>query len=100
MKAALEQIHYGNDNEAYCREIQDCLKNIQAVDIVGVYAGFDSYEKDVCRKLTTFDFYKIGVMMKQFSERASHGRRFAVLEGGYYLPDLGKNVLAFCQGFQ
>jgi acetoin utilization deacetylase AcuC-like enzyme len=42
----------------------------------------------------------IGVLMKQFARRAACQRRFAILEGGYYLPDLGKNVLAFCQGFQ
>jgi hypothetical protein len=26
------------------------------------------------------------------------GRRFAILEGGYYLPDLGKNCFAFLKG--
>jgi acetoin utilization deacetylase AcuC-like enzyme len=38
--------------------------------------------------------------MKHFSEKVANHRRFAVLEGGYYLPDLGKNVLAFCEGFK
>ncbi|MEI7650085.1 MAG: hypothetical protein WCJ47_10320, partial [Methanomicrobiales archaeon] len=74
-------------------------KEIPAVDIVGVCAGFDSYEKDVGRKLATSDFYMIGDAMKRFSKRAAKGRRFAILEGGYFLPDLGKNVLAFCHGF-
>ena len=69
-------------------------------DIIGVCAGFDSYQKDVGRTLSTFDFYVIGVLMKKFAKRASSHRRFAILEGGYYLPDLGKNVLAFCQGFE
>ncbi len=91
---------YAEDSEAYLKEIQAVTKDIPAVDIVGVCAGFDSYYKDVGRKLTTFDFYRIGVLMKQFSHKAAQGRRFAILEGGYYLPDLGKNVLAFCQGFQ
>jgi acetoin utilization deacetylase AcuC-like enzyme len=91
---------FAGDSEAYISEIQEFLKGIPAVDIVGVCAGFDSYTKDIGRKLTTFDFYRIGVLMKQFAARASQQRRFAVLEGGYYLPDLGKNVLAFCQGFQ
>jgi acetoin utilization deacetylase AcuC-like enzyme len=91
---------YAGDSEAYIKEIQDFLKGISAVDIVGVCAGFDSYYKDVGRKLTSFDFYRIGVLMKQFARRAAHQRRFAILEGGYYLPDLGKNVLAFCEGFQ
>lgn len=91
---------YQETSEAYLGEIQDRVKGIAAVDIVGVCAGFDSYEKDVGRKLTTFDFYQIGFHMKQFAMRAANGRRFAILEGGYYLPDLGKNVLAFCQGFR
>lgn len=91
---------FAGDSESYIGEIQEFLKDIPAVDIVGVCAGFDSYIKDLGRKLTTFDFYKIGVVMKQFAARAAQHRRFAVLEGGYYLPDLGKNVLAFCQGFQ
>ena len=91
---------YAESNEAYIKEIQDFIKDIPAIDIIGVCAGFDSYQKDVGRKLVTFDFYRIGVLMKQFAQRAACRRRFAILEGGYYLPDLGKNVLAFCQGFQ
>jgi acetoin utilization deacetylase AcuC-like enzyme len=91
---------YADNSEAYLKEIQDFVKGIPAVDIVGVCAGFDSYQKDVGRKLTTFDFYCMGVLMKQFAKKAAHQRRFAILEGGYYLPDLGKNVLAFCHGFQ
>ncbi len=91
---------YQESSEAYLGEIQDKIRGVASIDIVGVCAGFDSYEKDVGRKLTTFDFYQIGFYMKQFARRAANGRRFAILEGGYYLPDLGKNVLAFCQGFQ
>jgi acetoin utilization deacetylase AcuC-like enzyme len=91
---------YAENSESYIKEIQDFIKDIPAVDIIGVCAGFDSYQKDVGRKLATFDFYIIGVLMKKFAKKAACRRRFAILEGGYYLPDLGKNVLAFCQGFQ
>lgn len=91
---------YADDSQAYIQEIEDCVSGIPAVDIVCVCAGFDSYIKDVGRKLATFDFYRIGLIMKQFAKRAAQNRRFAILEGGYYLPDLGKNVLAFCQGFE
>jgi acetoin utilization deacetylase AcuC-like enzyme len=38
-------------------------------------------------------------MLRQAAERLCQGRRFALLEGGYYLPDLGENALAFCEGF-
>ncbi len=90
---------YAEAGEAYIKEIENFIRNIHAVDIVCVCAGFDSYEKDLGKKLATFDFYRIGVIMRHFSEKASNKKRFAILEGGYYLPDLGKNVLAFCQGF-
>ncbi len=105
-KAVLSEWHacrivnpYAETGKLYIKEIEDEIKDIPSVDIVGVCAGFDSYEKDVGKKISTFDFYVIGTLMKQFAKRASNGRRFAVLEGGYYLPDLGKNVLSFCQGF-
>lgn len=88
------------NNKDYIREIEDCIKKIQYVDIVAVSAGFDSYQKDVGGKLTSFDFYLIGRLMKKFTKRMGHNRRFAILEGGYYLPDLGKNVLSFCHGFE
>ena len=88
------------DNKNYVKIIENTISNIKHVDIIAVSAGFDSYYKDVGKKLKTFDFYIIGRLLKKFSERIGHKRRFAILEGGYYLPDLGKNVLAFCQGFE
>jgi len=91
---------YADNSQSYIQEIQNFVKEIPSVDIIGVCAGFDSYQKDVGRTLSTFDFYVIGVLMKKFAKRAASHRRFAILEGGYYLPDLGKNVLAFCQGFE
>jgi acetoin utilization deacetylase AcuC-like enzyme len=91
---------YPEGREGYLKLIEDYIKDIADVDIVAVCAGFDSYEKDAGRMLTTDDFYQIGLLMKKFSEKSAKGRRFAILEGGYYLPDLGENVLAFCRGFQ
>ena len=91
---------YAENGKLYMAEIDGITKDISSVDIVGVCAGFDSYEKDVGKKLSTFEFYVIGDLMKRFAKRVANGRRFAILEGGYYLPDLGKNVLSFCQGFQ
>jgi len=91
---------YAEGREGYLKLIGDYIKDIADVDIVAVSAGFDTYEKDVGRMLATDDFYQIGLLMKKFSEKSAKGRRFAVLEGGYYLPDLGKNVMAFCRGFQ
>lgn len=87
------------DREVYLAEIEERLNKIDGIDIIAVSAGFDSYEKDLGKKLKTFDFYLIGLLLKKSSKRLCNGRRFAILEGGYYLEDLGKNVLAFCQGF-
>jgi acetoin utilization deacetylase AcuC-like enzyme len=90
---------YSENSEEYIREIEEFIRKIHSVDIVGICAGFDSYQKDTGAKLSTSDFYNIGYIMKNFSKRAAKNRRFAILEGGYYLPDLGKNVLSFCHGF-
>ena len=88
------------NSQEYIRKIESYTSEIRHVDMVVASAGFDAYKKDLGKKLTTFDFYIIGRLLKQLAKRMGHQRRFAVLEGGYYLPDLGKNVLAFCQGFQ
>ena len=91
---------YAENRQSYIKEIDDFTREIASVDIIAVCAGFDSYEKDIGKKLSTSDFYNIGVIMKQLSNRVAHGRRFAILEGGYYLPDLGINVTEFCKGFR
>ena len=84
----------------YVALIEAFVKDLPSVDILAVNAGFDSYEKDVGHKLATFDFYRIGYILKLLGKKMGHTHRFAILEGGYYLPDLGKNVLSFCQGFE
>jgi acetoin utilization deacetylase AcuC-like enzyme len=89
-----------DNRNSYIALFEDYIKNIDYVDIIAVCAGFDIYEKDCGRKLTTFDFYRIGVGLKLLAKRLGHNRRFAILEGGYYQADLGKNVLSFCQGFE
>lgn len=91
---------YGDTNRDYVQLVQERLKNMTYVDIVAVSAGFDSGVNDLGAKLETFDYYQIGRYLKQFTKRLGHQRRFAVLEGGYFLPDLGKNALSFCEGFR
>jgi acetoin utilization deacetylase AcuC-like enzyme len=88
------------EKEYYMKSVEDRLNSIEKKDIVAVCAGFDSYEKDCGGKLSSFDFYSLGWHLKNLSKKWGHHRRFAILEGGYYLEDLGKNVLAFCQGFE
>ncbi len=87
-----------DNREQYLKDIDAFIKELPNVDIIAVCAGFDSYIHDVGRKLLTFDYYAIGKKMQLLAKKMGHSRRFGVLEGGYYIPDLGKNVLAFCQG--
>lgn len=69
-------------------------------DMFAVSAGFDEYEKDWGGNLKTEDYRTLGRLSKEFSDEICGGRRFAILEGGYYLPDFGVNVLAFLEGFK
>ncbi len=89
----------GNSRETLLADIEKYLKALPPVDIIGICAGFDTYHLDVGKKLHTRDYYTIAWNIKLLCRRMRHNKRFAILEGGYYLPDLGKNVAAFCQGF-
>ena len=90
---------YGNNPSAYLYTLGELLKEGPRVDMVAVSAGFDGYIADLGHNLNTEDYGAIGRLLKAHTLGMGHGRRFAVLEGGYYLPDLGRNVLAFCRGF-
>jgi acetoin utilization deacetylase AcuC-like enzyme len=74
------------------------LANLTELDVLAVSAGFDTYVRDWGGILDTEDYLAIGATIRNAARRLCQGRCFAVLEGGYYLPDLGKNVLAFCEG--
>ena len=91
---------YAENGKLVIEEIESVIRDIPSIDMVAVCAGFDSYEKDVGKKLSTSDYHVIGTLMKRLALRAANGRRFAILEGGYYLPDLGKNMVSFCRGFR
>jgi len=86
--------------EHYLEMVQNVLRVLRKADLLAVSMGFDTYERDLGGLLKTGDYRLIGSWLRQASERLCQGRRFALLEGGYYLPDLGKNVLAFCEGFE
>ncbi len=79
-------------------EVQQALKVSRSIDIIGVSAGFDTYVRDWGGILQTDDYQQIGHWVKLAALARCQGRRFALLEGGYYLPDLGKNCLAFLNG--
>jgi len=90
---------FAADAASYLELVEARLGAIGQTGILAVSAGFDAYVHDVGHKLETPDFERIGTLVRKASQRACRGRRFAVLEGGYYLKDLGANVLAFCRGF-
>jgi acetoin utilization deacetylase AcuC-like enzyme len=79
-------------------EIQNALQISRRYDIIGVSAGFDTYVKDWGGILQTDDYCQIGAWVQQAALTQCQGRRFALLEGGYFLPDLGTNCLAFLNG--
>lgn len=85
----------------YLEEVSEQLKveAARGCDIVAVSAGFDEYVLDWGGRLRTEDYKTIASMVKTFSDEHCSGRRFAILEGGYYHRDLGKNVKAFLDGF-
>jgi acetoin utilization deacetylase AcuC-like enzyme len=84
----------------YLEEIAESFHRVGHFDIITASAGFDEYEKDWGGKLSTNAYQQIGKFMKDFAEDKCQGRRYALLEGGYYHQDLGINVHAFCRGFE
>lgn len=91
---------YGDSATELLQNLEHRLQAAPQVDLLAVSAGFDGYIHDLGGKLSTEDYFSIGRLLQGYAIRLGHQRRFAVLEGGYYLPDLGKNALAFCRGFE
>lgn len=89
-----------NEEKDYLEEIEKTFNQSGKFDIIVASAGFDEYEKDWGGKLSTNAYNTIGKLMRDFAEEKCQGRRYALLEGGYYHPDFGINVHAFCEGFQ
>ncbi|HBA52905.1 hypothetical protein [Syntrophorhabdus aromaticivorans] len=71
------------------------LRDASQFDIVGCSAGFDTYVRDWGGLLFTDDYRKIASLIVSANPHA-----FTILEGGYYIPDLGKNVLSYLKGIQ
>jgi acetoin utilization deacetylase AcuC-like enzyme len=84
----------------FLAQCQSGLKRALPYDIIGISAGFDRYVKDWGSTLETEDYQAIGKMVKDFSVEHCGGRRFALLEGGYYLPDLGVNARNLIEGME
>jgi acetoin utilization deacetylase AcuC-like enzyme len=81
--------------EEFFVELDDVAGQAPSFDIVGCSVGFDTYIKDWGNLLLTEDFRRIGATL------ASANRHFfSVLEGGYYIPDLGLNARAYLEGIR
>ena len=86
------------ERKDYIEEISNVLSG-RRYDIIGISAGFDNYMKDWGGLLATEDYFKIGELTAEFSKEYGCGS-FALLEGGYYLEDLGKNAKALIDGMR
>jgi acetoin utilization deacetylase AcuC-like enzyme len=81
--------------EQFFKIFGDALKDAASFDLVGCSAGFDTYIKDWGAMLLTDDYRRIGNLLV-----SSNPHVFSILEGGYYIEDLGINVLSYLKGVQ
>ncbi len=86
------------DRERFIKRVFEALEDEAPYDMVAVSAGFDRYRLDWGGTLEGEDFRTIGEAIRQKADEVCGGRCFAVLEGGYYLPHLGRNVRLFLEG--
>ncbi len=84
-----------SDRAGFFEELESALADAARYDAVGCSAGFDTYIRDWGSLLFTEDFRAIGSRIV-----SSNPHTFFVLEGGYYIPDLGTNVLSFIEGMR
>jgi acetoin utilization deacetylase AcuC-like enzyme len=85
-----------NNRSDYLKEVEEFLA-VNKVDIIGISAGFDHHQADWGGLLATEDYFQIGRMAREASQKNSGGC-FAVLEGGYNHDILGQNVAALING--
>ncbi|TFG31014.1 histone deacetylase family protein [Candidatus Thorarchaeota archaeon] len=90
----------GKGDKSYLADAKRALDDSPDVDIIVASAGFDQYIDDWGSNLSTSAFHELGKLMNNFAGERCEGRRYALLEGGYNFKDLGKNILAFCEGLR
>ena len=88
----------GTTNETYYSVFMEALTEISSFgpQFLVISVGFDTYEKDPIGgfKLSTAFYKKLG--------EGIHGLQLPTLliqEGGYFVPDFGKNLFSFIKGF-
>ncbi len=90
----------GSTEALYLQNVQKTLDSTPDVDIITASAGFDQGIHDWGHLLTPEGYYQLGEIMKTWSIQHSHGRRYAVLEGGYNFTAMAECISAFCRGFR
>ncbi|HNS15447.1 MAG TPA: hypothetical protein PKM08_08960 [Syntrophorhabdaceae bacterium] len=79
--------------EDFFNDIEAALKNASSFDMLCCSAGFDTYINDWGSLLFTDDYRNAAHMLA-----SSNPHFFTILEGGYFIPDLGINVRAYLKG--
>jgi acetoin utilization deacetylase AcuC-like enzyme len=79
--------------EGFFADLEAALKTAPDYDMVGCSAGFDTYVHDWGGILFTDDYRKIAAMIMSSSRHF-----FTILEGGYYIEDLGQNAVSYLNG--
>ncbi|MFX0001784.1 MAG: histone deacetylase family protein [Candidatus Hermodarchaeota archaeon] len=91
---------YSSGRTGYIKEIKSFMEGLKDIDIFVASAGFDEGIDDWGHKLYPEDYFELGQLMKNYSEKLCNGKRYALLEGGYNHNVLPRNVDSFCQGFK
>ncbi|HPI90242.1 MAG TPA: histone deacetylase family protein [Spirochaetota bacterium] len=87
-----------SNRDDFIKTTENTLAGAGPSDVIGISAGFDQYIKDWGANLTTEDYETIGEIAGAFSRKHCGGKIFIILEGGYYLPDLGVNAHSLLKG--
>ena len=86
------------ERNSFLDRVAETLETALPYDLIAISAGFDRYRLDWGGTLEMDDYRVIGAMVAEKAASSCHGRRFAILEGGYYLPHLGKNARSLIEG--
>lgn len=90
---------YSHNEDKYIEEIKETLNSFINIDIIVASAGFDNAIGDWGGVLSTKSYKTIGNLLKEYSLKLCHGRRYALLEGGYNYSLMPTNFDSFCKGF-
>jgi len=82
-----------HSRESFFTYLNEALSDAASYDILGCSLGFDTYVRDWGGLLNTDDYHRIGHSMV-----SANRRLFSILEGGYYIADLGINTHSFLKG--